>query len=51
MHLHKLTEGLILTMDEEDIEEFEEEGRRVQIKILSTWKWLLNTNVIKSVQS
>ncbi len=37
MHAYGLTEGLILTMDEEGEEEIE----KMQVKILPIWKWLL----------
>ncbi|MBS0655465.1 MAG: ATP-binding protein [Verrucomicrobia bacterium] len=42
MHQHQLSEGLILTLDEEGVEEIEEDGRRMQITCLPTWKWLLS---------
>ena len=41
INTYKLHEGLILTMEEEGLEEIHEENLRMQIKILPTWKWLL----------
>lgn len=40
--VHNITEGLILTMDEEGLEEIQENGKLMQIKIEPIWKWLLN---------
>ena len=39
MHTHQLSEGVILTMDEEQLEEIHE-GQK--ITILPAWKWLLS---------
>jgi len=41
MRTYQLTTGLILTFDEEGLEEMDEENQQVQIKILPIWKWLL----------
>ncbi len=41
MQEHKLSKGLILTMDEEGWEEIFEDGRTMHIQILPVWKWLL----------
>ena len=42
MQVHRLTEGLILTLDEEGEEEICEGNRRFYVKILPIWKWLLS---------
>lgn len=39
MQAHQLTEGIIFTMDEEGIEEYDQ----YKIKIFPIWKWLLGT--------
>jgi hypothetical protein len=41
MHTYQLTEGLILTMDEEGCEEIQEGNQKMGIRIIPTWKWLL----------
>jgi predicted AAA+ superfamily ATPase len=41
MHIHELNEGLILTMEEEGVEEVYEDNRSLRIQILPVWKWLL----------
>lgn len=41
MRVYQLSEGLILTMDEEGMEKIQEENRTLQIKIIPTWKWLI----------
>ncbi len=43
MRIHGLAEGLILTMDEEGLEEIKEENQQLKIKIMPTWKWMLQT--------
>jgi hypothetical protein len=40
MHIHQLSEGLILTLEEESSEEVREENRQMKIKIMPIWKWL-----------
>lgn len=42
IEIHQLTEGTILTMEEEGGEEFCQENKRIQIKIIPIWKWLLS---------
>lgn len=51
LNQHRLTEGLILTMDEEGFEEIYEENRRIQIKILPIWKWLLQPSIVHDLLS
>ncbi len=41
MQIYQLNEGLILTMDEEGVEEINHENLQMQIKIIPIWKWLL----------
>lgn len=40
MQVYQLTEGLILTMNEEGYEEIHENNQKMKIKITPTWKWL-----------
>ncbi len=42
MQIYQLNEGIILTMDEEGFEEIVE-NRKMKIKIIPVWKWLLST--------
>ncbi len=42
IEIHQLSEGLILTLDEEGIEEIQEKDMLLQIKIIPIWKWLLS---------
>ena len=41
MQVHQLQEGLILTMDEEGIDEVLEDKQTKKIRIIPIWKWLL----------
>lgn len=41
MHIYQLKTGLILTMNEEGLEEIGEGNEKKQIKILPVWKWQL----------
>ncbi|HEX2583471.1 MAG TPA: ATP-binding protein, partial [Chlamydiales bacterium] len=41
MRIYQLTEGLILTLDEEGFEEIDESNGKRQITITPVWKWLL----------
>ena len=41
INTYKLTEGLILTMYEDGLEEVQHENQVISIKIMSIWKWLL----------
>lgn len=43
MEVHQLQEGLILTMDEEGVDEFSEDRKKKKIKITPIWKWLLRS--------
>ena len=42
MKAHHLTEGTILTLDEEGEEVVHEEDLKMHIKIIPIWKWLLS---------
>jgi predicted AAA+ superfamily ATPase len=42
MNAYNLSQGLILTFDEEGTETVQQEGKQFQITILPIWKWLLN---------
>ena len=48
MQTYQLTERIILTMNEEEVEEFYEDKQKKQIKIIPIWKWLLR-NQTKSL--
>ncbi len=41
MKVHRITRGMILTMDEEGYEEFSVENETLKIDIIPVWKWLL----------
>src|SRR6185437_3613016 len=42
MNTYNLSQGLILTFDEEGAEKIQQEGKHFQITILPIWKWLLS---------
>lgn len=42
MQTYQLSEGLILTLDEEGSEVVYHENQKMRIKIMPTWKWLLS---------
>ena len=44
MQVHHLSTGLILTKDEESLEELHLDGKQVQIKIMPVWKWMIESN-------
>lgn len=44
MQTHNLSQGLILTLDEEGLEEMKEDNRQLQIKVMPIWKWMLEDN-------
>ncbi len=41
MKMYQISDGIILTMDEEGIEEISQETGKMKIKIIPIWKWLL----------
>lgn len=44
MHIYQLNKGLILTLDEEGVEDLEYENQKRCIRIIPVWKWLLLTS-------
>jgi len=45
MRIHQLTDGLILTFDEEGLEEMREDNQQMRIQIMPIWKWLLSGEI------